>query len=83
MTKSDLILGVAENSNVTKAEAKKQVEAVLQVIKEKTLESKKLVILGFGTFSQTERKARAGRNPQTGEAIEIPAKVVTKFKGSF
>lgn len=83
MNKSELIENVAEQNGLTKVNAKKIVESVLENIAKGTREKGKVSLLGFGNFSTTIRTARVGRNPQTGAAIEIPAKEVVKFKASF
>jgi DNA-binding protein HU-beta len=83
MNKSELIENVAEQNGLTKVNAKKIVESVLENIAKGTREKGKVSLLGFGNFSTTIRAARLGRNPQTGAAIEIPAKEVVKFKPSF
>jgi DNA-binding protein HU-beta len=83
MNKSELIESVAEQNGLTKVNAKKIVESVLENIAKGTREKGKVSLLGFGNFSTSIRAARLGRNPQTGETLEIPAKEVVKFKASF
>jgi len=83
MNKSDLINEVAAKNNVTQAVAKKIVDSTLNTIEEATKSGKKVTLAGFGTFSQTTRAARTGRNPQTGQPIQIAAKNVVKFKAYF
>jgi DNA-binding protein HU-beta len=83
MNKSELIENVAEQNGLTKVNAKKIVESVLENIAKGTREKGKVSLLGFGNFSTTIRAARQGRNPKTGETLEIPAKEVVKFKASF
>lgn len=83
MNKSDLINKVANNNGLTKAKAKSVVEDVLTQIKEGVEQSGKVSLLGFGNFTKTTRKARVGRNPQTGGEIQIPEKNVVKFKPQF
>jgi len=79
MKKADLVNELAKFTS-TKKEAVMAVEIMLNLIK-KTLKKKEEVFLsGFGTFSIVKRKARKGRNPKTGEAIRIPARVLPKFK---
>lgn len=81
MTKSDLITKVAEDHGMTKGQAKSVVETVLNTIKECTTIAKQDVTLSsFGKFSVTERAARMGRNPKTGDPVQIAAKSVVKFK---
>jgi DNA-binding protein HU-beta len=83
MSKQDVINTVAERTGLTKVYVKSALESTLEVIKEVVASGEKVQFIGFGTFSSVERKARTGRNPQTGKPLEIPAKVVTKFKASF
>ncbi len=83
MNKSELIDAVASSLNVSKADAKKSLEAVLDSIKSGVASEGKVQLLGFGTFKSQVRSARVGRNPATGESINIPAKTVTKFSASF
>lgn len=78
MTKADLASKVAE-SGMTKKDAAAAVDAVIVAIKDALAEGEKVSLIGFGTFSVKERKARTGRNPRTGEKLEIPAKKVPVF----
>jgi len=71
-----------ENANITKKDANLVIGHVLNGIKAGLLEDGKVTLVGFGTFSIVQRKARKARNPQTGEAIDVPAKFVPKFKPS-
>ena len=81
MNKAQLIEKMAEFTN-TKKDAQQAVDALLDTIK-KTLKKKEPVtIAGFGTFKLKERKARMGRNPKTGETIQIPAKKSVGFRAS-
>ena len=80
MNKGDLISKVAEDANLTKAQATEAVNCVLANIETTLKDGGKVAMLGFGTFSISERAARMGRNPRTGESIEIKAKKVIKFK---
>ena len=80
MNKNDLISAVADNSGLSKADSGKAVDGVFDAISG-TLKSKGEVrIVGFGTFSTAERKATTGRNPRTGEALQIAASTQPKFK---
>jgi DNA-binding protein HU-beta len=74
MNKSELIAKIAENAELTKAEAFE--EAVTEAMKN----GDKISIVGFGSFETTQRAARTGRNPQTGKEIQIAAATVPKFK---
>ncbi|MFK8104718.1 MAG: HU family DNA-binding protein [Saprospiraceae bacterium] len=80
MNKGDLINKVAESANLTKAQAAEALNCVINSISETLKDGTKVSLLGFGTFMAAERKARAGRNPKTGETINIPSKTVVKFK---
>ena len=80
MNKGDLINKVAEESNITKAQATTAVNAMFNAIGSALQGNDKATIIGFGTFSVTKREARSGRNPRTGATIEIAAKNVVKFK---
>jgi len=80
MTKAELIAQVAGKAQVKKVEAEKAINALISVISG-TLKGKgRLALAGFGTFVVAARKAREGRNPQTGKPIKIPATRVVKFK---
>lgn len=80
MTKGQLIDKIAEDASLTKAQATTAVNSVLDTITESLKDGEKVALLGFGTFSTSERAERQGRNPQTGETITIAAKTVIKFK---
>ena len=80
MTKAELIAVMAEEADVTKAAAAKALEAFTGAVGKELKKNGKLGLVGFGTFSVVKRKAREGRNPQTGKKIKIAAKKVVKFK---
>ncbi len=80
MTKAELIELVAKEGNLTKAQASKAVDAVFGGISSALAKGEKVTIVGFGTFSVSQREERKGRNPQTKEEITIPACKVPKFK---
>ena len=80
MTKADLIGAMAKGAGVSKAAATKALETFASAVKNELKKSGKLGLVGFGTFSVSKRKARTGRNPQTGAVIKIEAKKVVKFK---
>lgn len=80
MNKSDLIAKVADASELSKKDATKAVEAVFEAITEALQNGDKVQLVGFGNFEVRERQARKGRNPQTGEEIEIAASKVPSFK---
>ena len=72
MNKSELIKAVAEKTSLTQAQAKEAVNTTLQVIKEATLEEGKVALAEFGVFKKHVSAPRAGRNPSTGDPIDIP-----------
>ncbi|MBM9604496.1 HU family DNA-binding protein [Desulfopila inferna] len=80
MNKGELIEKVAKNSGLSKTDAEKALKSILDAIAEAVGKGDKVTLIGFGTFSVSERAARDGRNPQTGETIQIPAKKIVKFK---
>ncbi|MFA5970734.1 MAG: HU family DNA-binding protein [Lentimicrobiaceae bacterium] len=80
MNKSELIDYVAKNAGLTKVDAKKAIDSYHEAVAGTLQEGKRVEILGFGSFSVATREARTGRNPKTGEALEIKAKRVAKFK---
>jgi len=80
VNKTDLIEKVAKEADLSKAAAGRAVNAVFDGISTSLSEGEEVGIVGFGTFSVSERPARQGRNPQTGKPIEIAATKVPKFK---
>jgi len=80
MTKAELVEFIAENADLTKADASRALDAVIEGVTEGLKKNGKVTLVGFGTFTAKEREARTGRNPQTGEAVEIAARVVPGFK---
>lgn len=80
MYKADLVNAMAEKAGMTKVQAKKALDAMLDATVETLKKGEKVVLLGFGTFSVVERPARKGRNPRTGEVIKIKASKSVKFK---
>lgn len=80
MNKTDLVNAIAQSAELTKADAKKALDAALAAIAGALKEKETVALLGFGTFSVSERPAREGINPATKEKISIPAKNVIKFK---
>ncbi|SFG99781.1 DNA-binding protein HU-beta [Desulfotomaculum arcticum] len=80
MNKAELIASVAEKAELTKKDAEKAVGAFLASIEEALINGDKVQLVGFGTFEVRERAARKGRNPQTGEEIDIAAAKVPVFK---
>ncbi|MFB5189533.1 HU family DNA-binding protein [Alicyclobacillus fastidiosus] len=80
MNKQDLINKAAEKTGLTKKDSEATVNAIFETIEEALAAGEKVQIIGFGTFETRARAARSGRNPQTGEVIEIPASTVPAFK---
>ncbi len=80
MNKSDLVSAMAEAAGITKTEADKALEAFTDSVTSALKKGDKVSLVGFGTFSTSKRKARKGRNPQTGAEIQIAASTVPKFK---
>ncbi len=80
MNKSELIGHIAKQSNISKAAAGRALNAVIGGVTATLKKNKTVTITGFGTFSVSKRKARMGRNPQTGAALRIAARKVPKFK---
>ena len=82
MTKSELIEAVADAAGVSKADAERTVGAFFDTVLSATKGGDKVAWPGFGSFSTTERSARTGRNPQTGEPVQIAASTAMKFQAS-
>ena len=80
MNKQDLISAVAENSGLSKSDASKAVEGVFDSISSALKKGDEVRLVGFGTFSVSQRKASTGRNPRTGETMTIKASAQPKFK---
>ena len=80
MNKQDLIGRIAKDAKISKTDAGKALDATLATITEALRKRQSVTLVGFGTFTTTERKARIGRNPQTKKEIKIPAKMVPKFR---
>ncbi len=80
MNKAELIDAMAEGAGLTKADAKKALEAFIDATTNALKTGGRVALVGFGSFSVSERAARKGRNPQTGKEIKISAKKVVRFK---
>lgn len=80
MNKTQLIDAVAEKTGLTKVDCEKAVKATFEAVSDELEQGGAVTLIGFGTFSVIERSARTGKNPRTGEEIDIPAKKVAKFK---
>ena len=82
MNKNELVAKMAEKAGLKKTEAEKALKAFTETVAEELKNGEKIQLVGFGTFETSERAARTGRNPQTGETIEIKASTSPKFKAS-
>jgi DNA-binding protein HU-beta len=80
MNKADLVNSISEKTGLTKSKTNEVVDAFVSSITESLKNGEKVTLVGFGTFATTKKEARKGRNPKTGETIEIPSKTVAKFK---
>lgn len=80
MNKAELIAAVAEKAELSKKDTEKAVKALTDVISEELVKGEKIQLVGFGTFEVSERAAREGRNPKSGEVMQIPASKTPKFK---
>jgi DNA-binding protein HU-beta len=79
MTKAELISKVAKEAKITKAAAAQAIDSITGTITKDLKTGEKITLTGFGTFSVANRKAKTGRNPQTGQEIRIPAGKTPKF----
>lgn len=82
MNKKELVNYIAESAGITKKDANTLLNSVVEGINTGLKCDGKVGLVGFGTFSLVKRNARTARNPKTGEAIAVPAKIVPKFKAS-
>ena len=80
MTKAELVQFIAETADLTKADATRALDAMVEGVTKGLKEEGKVTLVGFGTFTAKKREAREGRNPQTGETVKIAARVVPRFK---
>lgn len=80
VTKAELIANVATEAGIPKNKAEKVFNAIIENIQTGLTEERNIPLVGFGTFTVVKRKARNGRNPQTGKTIKIPASTVPKFR---
>ncbi|MCD4679188.1 MAG: HU family DNA-binding protein [Bacteroidales bacterium] len=80
MNKAELVEAIASEAKLTKADAKKALDAFVNATSKALKKGDRIALVGFGSFSVTKRAARKGRNPQTGKEIKIAAKKVVKFK---
>ena len=79
MNKAELVEEVSGEVGLSKRYTQKAIDAVIGIIGDTLAAGEKVTLVGFGTFGVRQRMARAGRNPQTGAALQIPAKKVPKF----
>jgi len=80
MNKAELVEAIASEANLSKADAGRALNAFIGATTSSLKSGNRVALVGFGSFSIANRKARTGRNPQTGGTIKIPAKKVVKFK---
>ena len=80
MNKTEFIAAVAEKAEISKKDSEKALKAFVDVVAEQLKAGDKVQLVGFGTFEVSERAAREGRNPQTGETMKIEASKAPKFK---
>ena len=80
MNKSNLVNSLAEKTGLTKTKSNEVIDTLVSVISESLSKGEKVTLVGFGTFTTSQRDARKGRNQKTGETVDIPSKRVAKFK---
>ena len=80
MNKAELVAAIADMTELSKRDAESALKAFTDVVAEELKKGEKIQLVGFGTFEVSERAARTGRNPQTGEEMTIPASKAPKFK---
>ena len=80
MNKTELVEKIAKNSDLSKAAAGRALDAFIEAVTDELKTGEQVALVGFGTFSVRDRAARSGRNPQTGETIEIAAAKIPSFK---
>ena len=80
MNKAELIEQIAKSVGASKAECERVLDTTIDLIKKNVKKGDEVKLVGFGTFTKAKRKARTGRNPQTGKAIKIPAANYPKFR---
>ena len=80
MNKTELIAAIAEKTELSRKDAEKALKAFTEVVEEELKKGEKIQLVGFGTFEVSERAAREGRNPQTGETMQIAASKSPKFR---
>ena len=80
MNKADLVNEIAKETGLTKTKSSEVVDTIVETISNTLKKGDKVTLVGFGTFTTSKRSARKGRNPKTGEVINIPGKTVARFK---
>lgn len=80
MNKADLVEAIAKQTSATKADTERMLDAFVDCVTKNVKKKEGVKLVGFGTFAVSNRKARVGRNPQTGEEIKIPARKVPVFR---
>ena len=80
MNKAELIEKIAKHTDQTKAQTERMLDATLDIVRKTVKKGDEVKLVGFGTFTKQKRKARKGRNPQTGKEIKIPAAWYPKFR---
>ena len=80
MNKTELVDSIAKHTQLTKTSVEDVLNAAIDAIKKSVKKGDDVTLVGFGTFTKAKRKARAGRNPQTGKEIKIPAMTVPRFR---
>ena len=80
MNKMELVAAIAESAEISKKDAEKALKAFTEVVADELKKGEKVQLVGFGTFEVSERAAREGRNPQTGDTMKIAASKAPKFK---
>ena len=83
MNKADLIVSIAVKTGLTKADSSRALDAALEAISSALKKEERVALVGFGTFTAKERMERLGINPRTLESVNIPSKIVVKFKSGF
>jgi len=80
MNKAELVEELSNQTELTKRASREAIDAITSVITDALAREEKITLVGFGTFRIVQRKARTGRNPQTGKELQIPARKVPKFR---
>lgn len=80
MNKADLINEISKETGLTKTKSSEVIDSIVEAISSTLKKGEKVTLVGFGTFTTSKRSARKGRNPKTGEVINIPGKTVARFK---